>query len=88
MSSSLIYGAIIGDIYGSAYEFSSHPNEKAPSLHSPLLFENRDYTDDTVRTRAVLSALEQKTTSPLQGALLPRNILPKKVDSEADSKNG
>ena len=78
MSSSLIYGAIIGDIYGSAYEFSSHPNEKAPSLHSPLLFENRDYTDDTVRTRAVLSALEQKTDIAATRRSFAKKYPPKK----------
>ncbi len=77
-SSFLIYGAVIGDIYGSAYEFSSLPSEKAPSLKSPLLYENRDYTDDTVRTIAVLSALQSKTDVASSRRSFAKKYPPKK----------
>ena len=51
----LIYGAIIGDYFGSNYEFSSRVEDKAKSLD--ITFEKGAYTDDTVMSVAVADAL-------------------------------
>ncbi len=52
----MAFGAIVGDYYGSNYEFSCYPSEKAPSLKSAD-FSHGDYTDDSVMTIAVMDAL-------------------------------
>ncbi len=51
----IVYGAIIGDYFGSNYEFSSSVDEKAKSLD--VVFEEGNYTDDTVMSVAVADAL-------------------------------
>ncbi len=48
-----MYGAILGDIIGSPYEFNAH-NYKAKDF--PLFSENSDFTDDSVMTLAVAEA--------------------------------
>lgn len=48
-----MYGAILGDIIGSPYEFNAH-NYKAKDF--PLFNENSQFTDDTVMTLAVAKA--------------------------------
>lgn len=75
---SLLYGALIGDIYGSAYEFSCKDDEKAESRTSPFKRQDRDYTDDSVRTRAILSALEKKTDAAKERRLFASLYPPKK----------
>ena len=49
-----MYGAILGDIVGSPYEFDCN-NYKAKDF--PLFSRNSDFTDDTVMTLAVARAL-------------------------------
>ncbi len=49
-----IYGAILGDIIGSAYEFDCH-NCKSKTF--PLFSRTSTFTDDTVMTLAVADAL-------------------------------
>ncbi len=49
-----MYGAIIGDIAGSIYEFS---NIKTKNF--PIFSEGKDFTDDSVMTLAVAMALTQ-----------------------------
>ena len=49
-----MFGAILGDIIGSPYEFDSH-NYKAKDF--PLFSRNSSFTDDTVMTLAVADAL-------------------------------
>ena len=49
-----MYGAILGDIVGSPYEFDCN-NYKANDF--PLFSRRSDFTDDTVMTRAVAKAL-------------------------------
>ena len=49
-----MYGAILGDIVGSPYEFDCN-NYKAKDF--PLLGDRSDFTDDTVMTLAVAKAL-------------------------------
>lgn len=53
-----MYGAILGDIIGSAYEFDSH-NCKSKSF--PLFSSRSTFTDDTVMTLAVADALMKVT---------------------------
>lgn len=53
--SDLIYGAIVGDYFGSNYEFSSYVELKPSSLFIP--FKAGGYTDDTVMSVAVADAL-------------------------------
>ncbi len=48
-----MYGAILGDIIGSPYEFNAH-NYKAKDF--PLFSENSTFTDDSVMTLAVAEA--------------------------------
>ena len=48
-----MYGAIIGDIAGSVYEFNNIKTKDFPFFRS-----DSDYTDDTVMTVAVAAALE------------------------------
>lgn len=50
--SDIMYGAIIGDIVGSKYEFGNFKSKEFP-----LFSEGCDYTDDTIMTVAVASAL-------------------------------
>ena len=50
---SLLYGAIIGDIVGSKYEFNN-----IKSKDFPLFSEGCSYTDDTIMTIAVANALQ------------------------------
>lgn len=58
---SLIYGAIIGDIFGSNYEFTNHVEDKPQNLKGfPLMNGEENYTDDTVMTIAVTKALSKK----------------------------
>lgn len=52
----LIYGAVIGDIFGSSWEFSNYVDEKPESFDS-ITFEDGNYTDDTVMTVAVADSL-------------------------------
>ena len=47
-----MYGAIIGDIVGSKYEFRN-----IKTKHFPLFAEDCDYTDDTIMTAAVAKAI-------------------------------
>ena len=49
-----MYGAILGDIVGSPYEFDCN-NYKAKDF--PLFSRRSDFTDDTVMTLAVAKAL-------------------------------
>ena len=49
-----MYGAILGDIVGSPYEFD-HNNYKAKDF--PLFSQRSEFTDDTVMTLAVAKAL-------------------------------
>ena len=49
-----MYGAILGDIVGSPYEFDCN-NYKAKNF--PLFSRRSDFTDDTVMTLAVAKAL-------------------------------
>ena len=49
-----MYGAILGDIIGSAYEFDSH---NCKSKDFPLFSRRSTFTDDTVMTLAVADAL-------------------------------
>ena len=49
-----MYGAILGDIVGSPYEFDCN-NYKAKDF--PLFSRRSDFTDDTVMTLAVARAL-------------------------------
>lgn len=50
---SLLYGAVIGDIVGSKYEFNNFRHKDFP-----LFSEGCSYTDDTVMTIAVANALQ------------------------------
>lgn len=47
-----MYGAIIGDIVGSKYEFGNFKSKEFP-----LFSQDSDYTDDTIMTLAVANAL-------------------------------
>ncbi len=49
-----MYGAILGDIVGSPYEFDCN-NYKAKNF--PLFSQRSEFTDDTVMTLAVTRAL-------------------------------
>jgi len=49
----MLYGAVLGDIIGSAYEF--HTDMKRKDL--PLFSAGSYFTDDTVMTMAVANAL-------------------------------
>ncbi len=51
----IIYGAIVGDYFGSNFEFSSCVEDKAKSLD--IVLEEGGYTDDTVMSVAVAEAL-------------------------------
>ncbi len=51
-----IYGAVIGDIVGSCYEFQ----DEKPEYEFPLFTPRCHFTDDSVMTVAVLDALENK----------------------------
>jgi ADP-ribosylglycohydrolase len=55
----LIYGAIIGDYFGSSWEFTNHADEKPEDMQS-LTFHDGGYTDDTVMTVAVAESLLNK----------------------------
>jgi len=50
-----MYGAIIGDICGSTYEFKNFKTSNPSEI--PLTSQNSDFTDDTVLTCAVMEAL-------------------------------
>ena len=65
MENKLIYGAVIGDILGSLYEFSYSPSEKAPNYTDfEFDIQKANYTDDTVMTFAVaVSLLSHKDVS-------------------------
>lgn len=54
-----VLGAIVGDYYGSNYEFSSDPEDKARSLKSVYL-GGGNYTDDSIMTIGVMDALMNK----------------------------
>ena len=49
-----MFGAILGDIVGSPYEFNAN-NYKAKDF--PLFCDRSEFTDDTVMTLAVAQAL-------------------------------
>lgn len=53
------FGAAIGDIIGSIYEFSMTP--KTPKFETPLITSKSHFTDDTVLTAAVATYLLNKT---------------------------
>lgn len=55
----LVYGAIIGDYFGSNWEFTNFVSQKPRDLES-LTFKDGDYTDDTVMTVAVAESLLNK----------------------------
>lgn len=74
----LIYGAVIGDVVGSAYEFSRSEKDKAPSRVAKLNLQDRNYTDDTVRTRAVLYSLEEKEDTAVSRRFFGKHFPPKK----------
>lgn len=59
---SFIYGAVIGDIVGSKYEFD---NIKTKDF--PFISEGCNYTDDTIMTIAVARALLKVTHSDFSG---------------------
>lgn len=56
MRQPVLIGAILGDIYGSPYEFNSERNAQKISFSHPLRF----FTDDTVLTLAVAKAIVEK----------------------------
>ncbi len=58
MENKLVFGAVIGDILGSIYEFSFGPEDKAEN-YTGFKFElsEGNYTDDTVMSAAVAYAL-------------------------------
>ena len=60
-----MYGAFIGDIVGSKYEFD---NIKTKDF--PLFSDGCDYTDDTIMTAAVAKAIlltRARTEDPKRG---------------------
>ncbi len=74
-----LYGAFIGDIFGSAYEFSSSPENKLPSLSATDFdFRNSDYTDDSVRTGAILSSLRHKQSAAEERRRFAKEYPPRK----------
>lgn len=62
LENSRIYGAVIGDIVGSKYEFN---NIKTKDF--PFVSERCNYTDDTIMTVAVAKALMRVKHSDLSG---------------------
>ena len=60
----MMYGAILGDIIGSPYEFDEN-NYKAKDF--PLFGDRSDFTDDTVMTLAVAQALRETQGQGDQG---------------------
>lgn len=65
-----MYGAILGDIIGSPYEFDFN-NYKAKDF--PLFIERSEFTDDTVMTLAVAKALMEsrgQSEDDIKGALI------------------
>lgn len=60
-----MYGAILGDIIGSPYEFDS--GEKTKDF--PLFSENSVWTDDTVMTIAVAGAFLTAATGKIHALL-------------------
>ena len=57
-----MYGALLGDMIGSVYEFDRSPKRKEFPLFSP----GSTFTDDSVMTAAVADALLQAGTHPSQ----------------------
>ena len=55
-----MYGAILGDMIGSPYEF----DQGGKSKEFPLFIESSHFTDDTVMTVAVADALMKTTGEP------------------------
>ena len=55
-----MYGAILGDIVGSPYEFDCN-NYKAKDF--PLFSRRSDFTDDTVMTLAVAKVVNSSSMS-------------------------
>ena len=53
-----MYGAIIGDICGSSFEFKNFKTDNPSEI--PLPAPNSDFTDDTVLTCAIIDALLKK----------------------------
>ena len=74
-----MYGAILGDIVGSPYEFDCN-NYKAKDF--PLFSRRSDFTDDTVMTLAVAEALRSAVAqAPVRaGDVVLRNVCGTGVD--------
>ncbi len=64
-----MYGAIIGDIVGSVYEFN---NIKTKDF--PLFQEKSEYTDDTIMTMAVAQAIVKTKTESKNRSIDHRNL--------------
>ena len=54
-----MYGAILGDIIGSPYEFDSNAIK---TKDFPLFSEKSEFTDDTVMTAAIAQAIMEEQT--------------------------
>ena len=61
-----MYGAILGDIVGSPYEFDCN-NHK--SKDSPLFSRRSEFTDDTVMTLAVSLGGDSDTLAAITGSI-------------------
>ncbi len=57
-----MYGALLGDIIGSVYEFDRSPKQKK----FPLFLANSTFTDDSVMTIAVADALMKADVHPTE----------------------
>ena len=67
-----MYGAILGDIIGSPYEF----NQGNKTKEFPLFSEHSTFTDDTVMTLAVADALHDSSSFQNVRELNEDNIMP------------
>ena len=75
-----MYGAILGDIVGSPYEFDCN-NYKGKDF--PLFSQRSEFTDDTVMTLAVARALLDTRGQAAAGTCLSRQGLRCAVQSMA-----
>lgn len=55
-----MWGAIIGDLAGSIYEYSQIKNTRAISNIDSLICDNSFYSDDSILTIAILDAILHK----------------------------
>ena len=65
-----MYGAILGDIIGSPYEFDRGSKTK----EFPLFSEDSEFTDDTVMTLAVAEALMESRAEEDDGVIRRRIV--------------